>query len=111
MNPGGKGANQAVAVARLGGDVAFIGKIGDDIFSKQSSQLFDEEGVEIGGIIADEGAPAAGDVFNGALEVAVEEGKTLKDAVSFACQASAIAVKRMGARYSIPYRREIVYGE
>lgn len=54
MNPGGKGANQAVAVARLGGDVVFVAKIGDDIFGKQSSQLFDEEGVDTGGILSDE---------------------------------------------------------
>ncbi|RZM30127.1 MAG: ribokinase [Pedobacter sp.] len=54
MNPGGKGANQSVAIARMGGDVVFIGKIGDDIFGKQSAQLFDEEGVDISGIISDE---------------------------------------------------------
>lgn len=58
MNPGGKGANQAVAVARLGGDVAFIGKIGDDIFGKQSAQLFDEEGVDTSGILSDRESPS-----------------------------------------------------
>ena len=58
MNPGGKGANQAVAVARLGGDVTFIGKIGDDIFGKQSSQLFDEEGVDTNGILSDRDTPS-----------------------------------------------------
>ena len=58
MNPGGKGANQAVAVARLGGDVTFIGKIGDDIFGKQSSQLFDEEGVDTNGILSDHDTPS-----------------------------------------------------
>ncbi|MBN2446546.1 MAG: ribokinase, partial [Phycisphaerae bacterium] len=31
-NPGGKGANQAVAAARLGGNVAFVGRIGTDEF-------------------------------------------------------------------------------
>ena len=36
MNAGGKGANQAVAAARLGGDVSFIAKAGDDIFGKQA---------------------------------------------------------------------------
>ncbi|MBE7175319.1 MAG: hypothetical protein INR69_02895 [Mucilaginibacter polytrichastri] len=46
MNPGGKGANQAVAVARLGGDTLFVTKIGNDLFGKQSSQLFDNEGID-----------------------------------------------------------------
>lgn len=32
--PGGKGANQAVAAAKLGGNVAMAGRIGDDVFSK-----------------------------------------------------------------------------
>jgi ribokinase len=45
MNPGGKGANQAVAAARLGGNVAFITKTGNDIFGKQSERLFAEEGI------------------------------------------------------------------
>ncbi|WP_132127448.1 ribokinase [Anseongella ginsenosidimutans] len=265
MNPGGKGANQAVAVARLGGHATFIGKIGDDIFGKQSAQLFDQEGVDITGVFSDPGAPsgiamitvdqagensivvapgananlqpenvaealdkhsdgtilliqleipmetvefaaryarerglmvvlnpapannlipelfhlidvitpneneaemlsgieikdiasareaaeniirqgvksviitlgkrgavvmdngafhhipapevetvdttAAGDVFNGALVTALAEGKTLVEAVSFACRAAAIAVTRFGAQSSIPYRNEVL---
>ena len=35
MNAGGKGANQAVAAARLGGNVVFITKTGNDIFGKK----------------------------------------------------------------------------
>ena len=35
---GGKGANQAVAIARLGGDVQLIGCVGDDPFGKQLVQ-------------------------------------------------------------------------
>ena len=35
MTAGGKGANQAVAVARLGGDVAFVTKVGDDMFGDE----------------------------------------------------------------------------
>ena len=50
---------------------------------------------------------AAGDVFNGALVVALSEGKDLADAVSFACDASAISVTRRGAQSSVPYRREL----
>lgn len=45
MNAGGKGANQAVAAARLGGKVTFIAKTGDDIFGKQAKQLFESENV------------------------------------------------------------------
>ena len=58
MNPGGKGANQAVAVARLGGDATFITKIGNDIFGKQSAQLFDEEGINTSYILSDHISPS-----------------------------------------------------
>ncbi|MFR5870996.1 MAG: ribokinase [Alistipes sp.] len=50
---------------------------------------------------------AAGDVFNGALVVALSEGKSLEEAVRFASRASAISVTRMGAQSSIPYRSEV----
>ncbi len=50
---------------------------------------------------------AAGDVFNGALAVALSEGKTILDAVSFACKAAAISVTRLGAQASAPFRTEI----
>lgn len=265
LNPGGKGANQAVAAARLGGRVAFITKIGNDIFAKQSIQLFDDEEINTDGVLADadhpsgialitvdevgensivvapganahlsvqdvivklsdysdakiillqleipmetveavlkyahekgilvmvnpapvnkkildlfpfidiltpnekeaemlsgititsietailaaeeirkkgvktviitlgklgailvneEGAQhipspqvtaidttAAGDVFNGAVTVYLAEGKSLQEAVSFACKAAAIAVTRLGAQSSIPYRKEVL---
>ena len=36
MTPGGKGANQAVAAAKLGAEVYFVAKLGDDIFGRQS---------------------------------------------------------------------------
>ncbi|MBC9932069.1 ribokinase [Chitinophaga qingshengii] len=267
MNPGGKGANQAVAVARLGGNVIFISKVGNDVFGKQSAQLFEEEGINtyhvlsdaempsgvalitvddagensivvasgangnlfpddlkdalpeiaaagillmqleipmetvqfvaqyaaekgvrvilnpapantlgpellrcvniitpnkkeaemlsgikvnnldsakkaakaicsqgvntvvvtmgpLGAVICQEGkiqvvpAPqveavdstAAGDVFNGALAVALSEGKDIPDAVTFACKAAAISVTRLGAQSSIPYRNEFIAG-
>jgi len=50
---------------------------------------------------------AAGDVFNGALAVAISERKELKDAVVFANIAASISVTRMGAQASAPFRREI----
>lgn len=50
---------------------------------------------------------AAGDVFNGALTVALAEGKSTVDAARFGCAASALAVTRPGAQNSIPTRTEI----
>lgn len=58
MNPGGKGANQAVAVARLGGEAVFISKMGNDVFGKQFSQLFSEEGIDIRYLVSDEDLPS-----------------------------------------------------
>jgi ribokinase len=53
MNPGGKGANQAVTAARLGGNVILISKVGNDVFGKQSSQLFEEEGINTYHLLSD----------------------------------------------------------
>jgi ribokinase len=50
---------------------------------------------------------AAGDVFNGALAVALAEGQTLEQAVRFANAAAAISVTRMGAQPSAPKRKKI----
>jgi ribokinase len=50
---------------------------------------------------------AAGDIFNGALAVALAEGKPLELAVRFANAAAAISVTRLGAQPSAPTRREI----
>ena len=53
MTPGGKGANQAVAAARLGGEVVFICKTGNDIFGRQTLQLMKDEGIQSGFIYTD----------------------------------------------------------
>ena len=50
---------------------------------------------------------AAGDIFNGALCVALSEGKALREAIVFASAASSISVTRSGAQASAPYRKEI----
>ena len=50
---------------------------------------------------------AAGDVFNGALMVALAEEKNWKDAVTFASKAASVSVTRMGAQTSAPTRKEI----
>ncbi|WP_455628419.1 ribokinase [Parabacteroides chinchillae] len=58
MNPGGKGANQAVAISRLGGKVSFVCKTGSDIFGHQSQQLFEEEGIDTSYIFSDPNNPS-----------------------------------------------------
>jgi ribokinase len=50
---------------------------------------------------------AAGDVFNGALAVALAEGKDFRSSVIFANMAASISASRMGAQASAPYRKEI----
>lgn len=50
---------------------------------------------------------AAGDVFNGALCVALSEGRDLVSALEFATTASSISVTHMGAQSSIPTRSEV----
>ena len=42
---GGKGSNQAVAAARLGADVTFIGCVGDDQFAQEAYDLWQKEGI------------------------------------------------------------------
>jgi len=58
MNAGGKGANQAVAAARLGGIVTFVGKIGDDIFGKQAVQQLEDEGINVDFVAVDPDNPS-----------------------------------------------------
>jgi ribokinase len=47
MFSGGKGANQAVAAARMGGQVKFISRVGNDIFGQRALNEFQKEGMDI----------------------------------------------------------------
>ena len=58
MNQGGKGANQAVTVARLEGNVDFICKTGNDLFREQSVALFKNEGINTEWILSDDEKPS-----------------------------------------------------
>jgi ribokinase len=58
MNPGGKGANQAVAAKRLGGDVTFIAKTGSDIFGVDALRSFIREGIHVNYMLTDPDTPS-----------------------------------------------------
>ena len=64
MNPGGKGSNQAVAAARLGGHVTFICKTGNDIFGKQAAEIFENEGIDISYVLEDPDNPSGVALIN-----------------------------------------------
>ncbi|KAL2506282.1 putative fructokinase-4 [Abeliophyllum distichum] len=57
--PGGAPANVAIAVARLGGKAAFIGKLGEDEFGHMLAGILKENGVSADGIPFDKGARTA----------------------------------------------------
>ncbi|MDI6829531.1 MAG: ribokinase, partial [Armatimonadota bacterium] len=58
MAPGGKGANQAVAAARLGADVTFVARLGNDVFGDLSLNNFEREGIRTDFIIRDQSEPS-----------------------------------------------------
>ncbi|MDE2857920.1 MAG: ribokinase [Chloroflexota bacterium] len=51
---GGKGSNQAVAAARLGADVTFIGRLGKDVFANLAYEIWDAEGINSDYVVQDE---------------------------------------------------------
>lgn len=54
--PGGKGANQAVAAARLGGEVAMVGRLGEDAFAQPLLQNLSVAGIDHTFVMQDSGA-------------------------------------------------------
>ncbi|HEY6053802.1 MAG TPA: ribokinase [Gaiellaceae bacterium] len=58
--PGGKGANQAVAAARLGAHVRFVGRVGRDRFALEA---LEREGIDVEGVGADDGESGVALIF------------------------------------------------
>lgn len=67
--PGGKGANQAVAAARLGAQVALVGATGDDQFGHQLRQRLSAEGVDLDHVLQ------LGDCASGTASITIAGGE------------------------------------
>ena len=95
--PGGKGANQAVAAARLGGQVAMVGRVGNDSFGAGLIENLDVNHVDSSGVERDPAAPT------GAALIYVEAGGQNMIAVAPGANATVgrgdaqRAVSRLGA--------------
>ncbi|MBZ0299444.1 MAG: ribokinase, partial [Anaerolineae bacterium] len=62
--PGGKGSNQAVAAARLGADVTFVGRVGTDAFGDRAIATWQAEGIHTEFVIQDpENATGVAPIF------------------------------------------------
>jgi ribokinase len=96
-----KRAAQALHVKGIENVIITLGKRG----AYWSTQK--ENGFVSAPVVTAVDSTAAGDCFNGALVVALAEGRSLKDAASLACQAASISVTRMGAQASMPFRKEL----
>jgi len=58
MTPGGKGANQAVAAAKLGANVIFIARLGNDVFAEKSLENFKSVNINTKHIAQLDGVPS-----------------------------------------------------
>jgi ribokinase len=61
---GGKGANQAIAAARAGGEVVFLASIGNDSFGSKSLEILKKEGIDISRIRIQEQEPSGVAMIN-----------------------------------------------
>lgn len=59
LGPGGKGSNQAVAAARAGAQVSFIGKVGNDTFGELARSLYRDEGIDAQFLLTSDNATGA----------------------------------------------------
>lgn len=66
--PGGKGANQTVAAARMGAKVSMIGRVGDDAYGEELRRVLEAEGIDTSAVLTTPGTPT------GVAVITVAEG-------------------------------------
>ena len=81
--------------------ITTIGEKGAQITTKDNSVVVEGYSVKVVDTVA------AGDSFNGALAVALSEGKTVKEAVKFANAMGALTVQGRGAIPSLKFRQDV----
>jgi ribokinase len=64
LNPGGKGANQAVAAAKLGGETHFVCKVGNDVFGEMARKQFIDIGIHSEFVQTDPSQPSGVALIN-----------------------------------------------
>ncbi len=82
MHPGGKGANQAVAAGKLGADIRFVGRLGNDSFAHGLRQSLEQAGVDISLVSSDPVASTGTavilvDASTGQNEIVVASGSNM----------------------------------
>ncbi len=96
MAAGGKGANQAVAAARAGGQVTFVARVGRDMFGAQAIEGFRRDGIDVRHVSADAQAPSGVALIfvasSGENSIGVASGANLSlSPADIECAASTIA--------------------
>lgn len=77
---GGKGANQAVAAARDGGRVRFVGSVGADSYGNEARTLLGGEAIDLGGLATVDGVTCVAGIFvdrQGRNQIPVASGANL----------------------------------
>ncbi len=112
---GGKGSNQAMAAARLGGAVRFVGRIGRDRYGDDALKMYAEAGVAADGVLRDDEAPTGvGFILvdkdgNNSIMVVLGANDCLSEADVDGCEAAFSASQIVG--FQLENQRDIVtYG-
>ncbi|TXK18534.1 ribokinase [Homoserinibacter sp. GY 40078] len=103
--PGGKGLNQAIAAARAGAEVAFLGAVGADAFGRELRATLDADGIDVSGI-------ATVDAPTGTAHISVVDGGenaivVVPDAngVRLALDEAALSIIRAAAYLMVQFER------